>query len=48
MPLIRLEMQRRGLDAGRVRDHAVGGDDDMGLDAKRADHPDSVIRGCPS
>ena len=38
MPLVGFEVQRLRLDAGRVRDHAVGGDDDIGLDAKRADH----------
>ena len=48
MPLIRREMQRRGLNASRVREHAVGGHDDMRLDAKRADHQGKIIRDCPN
>ena len=38
MSLVRFEMQRRRLNPGRVRKHAIGGGDDIGFDAKRADH----------
>ena len=47
MPLVGFEMQRRRLNAARVREHAIGGGDDIGFDTKGADHP-AFIRGCPS
>src|ERR1700722_8943837 len=38
MSLVGFEMQRRRLDAARVREHAIGRNNDVGFDAKGADH----------
>src|SRR6185437_7723944 len=38
VPPVGLELERGRLDAARIGDHAVGGGDCVGLDAKRADH----------
>ncbi len=38
MSLVGFELERRRLDAGRIRKHAIGGGDDVSLDAVGADH----------
>ena len=45
--MVGFELKRSRLDAARIREHAIGGGDDIGFDTKGADHP-AFIRGCPS
>ena len=39
MSMVGFELKRSRLDAARIREHAIGGGDDIGFDAKGADHP---------
>ena len=39
MAPVGFELERGRLDPARVRNHAVGGGDDIGFDAIGADHP---------